>query len=179
MLASVHGQDSCMVHMHAHTFVRVNFGYYFPPPPHFPPPHVPSLCIPVGTGLNVLYPLQYNPPWFPQLSSLSISGAVQCLFPSVSSFRYTFLDCHTFLDVYFLKRSAVCNTFLLGAHPSKVPHPMGDLDPIKYMVSWFHPDQHLKWHLIGLAVFTGLTNVTNRQTDRPRYSCYSVWSAVK
>jgi len=26
---------------------------------------------------------------------------------------------------------------------------------------------------IGSAVFAGLTNVTNRQTDRPRYSSFS------
>jgi len=35
------------------------------------------------------------------------------------------------------------NTFPLGGQPRKLPLPLGDLDPIKYMVSWAlrHLDQ--------------------------------------
>ena len=38
------------------------------------------------------------------------------------------------------------------------------------MVTWVHQIQPPNGISIGLAVFAGLTNVTNRQTDRPRYS---------
>ena len=36
-------------------------------------------------------------------------------------------------------------------------------------VPWVHPSPNPKGILIGLAVFAGLTIVTDRPTDRPRY----------
>jgi len=54
--------------------------------------------------------------------------------------------------------------------PSKLPIPMGDLGP---SLTWFlGPTRVLNPNCfsIGSAVFAGLTTVTDRQTDRPRYS---------
>jgi len=59
--------------------------------------------------------------------------------------------------------------------PQKLPIPMGDLDPSN---TWFlRPIRVLSPNgiLIGSAIFAGLTTVTNRPTDRPRYSvCNSI-----
>ena len=41
---------------------------------------------------------------------------------------------------------------------------MGDLDPIEYLVPWAPPSTQRKRHLDQLAIFTGLTSVTDRQT---------------
>ena len=48
---------------------------------------------------------------------------------------------------------------------SKVPLTVGDLDPIYYVFPWTHPSPHSKRCLNGLAVFAGLTVVTERSTD--------------
>jgi len=50
---------------------------------------------------------------------------------------------------------------------SKWPIPVGDLDPIKYMIPWAHPSPKPKRHLDWFCRFAGLTTVTQRQTDRP------------
>ena len=55
--------------------------------------------------------------------------------------------------------------------PSKLPLYMGDLDPPSN--TWFRgPTRVLNPNgiSIGSAVFAGLTSVTGRQTDRPRYT---------
>ena len=51
--------------------------------------------------------------------------------------------------------------------PLKIAHFNGDLDPIEYMVPWIHPSPLSKRHHDRFSRFTGLTTVTDRQTDRP------------
>jgi len=51
--------------------------------------------------------------------------------------------------------------------PSKLPLPMGDMDPILYMVPWANPSPQPKRHLERCSRFVGLTSVTDQQTDRP------------
>ena len=57
-------------------------------------------------------------------------------------------------------------------NPQTCPFSLGDLDR-PHLVPWTHPSQPPNGMWIGSAVFAGLTNVTNRQTDkqtdRPRY----------
>jgi len=57
--------------------------------------------------------------------------------------------------------------------PSKWPLPMEDLDPHLIHGSLGPPEFSTKRHLDGSAVFAGRTSVTDRQTDRPRYSVSS------
>ena len=57
---------------------------------------------------------------------------------------------------------------------SKVPLPVEDLDPsVTWMVPWSYSSPHPKRHLSRFSRFCRLTVVTNRQTDRPRYSVCS------
>jgi len=53
---------------------------------------------------------------------------------------------------------------------SKMPLPVRRCDRHLITGSLGHPSQHLNGISIGSAVFAGLTIVTGRQTDRPRYS---------
>jgi len=56
--------------------------------------------------------------------------------------------------------------------PRKLPLPMGDLDPHLIHGSLDPPESVLNPNgiSIGSAVIAGLTSVTDRPTDRPRYS---------
>jgi len=71
--------------------------------------------------------------------------------------------------------------FLMGQTTPELPLPLGDLDPSN---TWFLGPTRVSLSnaiSIGSAVFAGLTNVTNKhtdrptdtQTDRPRYSVCS------
>jgi len=46
--------------------------------------------------------------------------------------------------------------------------------PHLYVVPWPHPSPHPNGISIGSTVFAGLLIVTDRPTDRPRYSCVTV-----
>jgi len=55
--------------------------------------------------------------------------------------------------------------------PQKLPIPMGDLDP--HLITWFPGPTHVlnpNGISICFTMFAGLTSVTDRPTDRPRYS---------
>ena len=55
--------------------------------------------------------------------------------------------------------------------PSKLPIPMGRCGPLSNTwFLWLTPVLNPNGILIGWAVFAGLTTLTDRQTDRPRYS---------
>jgi len=61
----------------------------------------------------------------------------------------------------------------MGPTLLKEPLPTGYMDSHLTDGSYGQPESAPNGILIGSAVFAKLTNVTNRQTDRPRYSACS------
>ena len=51
--------------------------------------------------------------------------------------------------------------------PQNCPFRWGIWNPIEYVVPWAHPSPQPNSISIGVAVFAGLTSVTDRPTDRP------------
>jgi len=57
--------------------------------------------------------------------------------------------------------------FNAADNPKIAPFSLGDRCPYLTMVHWAHLSQPPNSFSIGSVAFAGLTNVTNRQTDRP------------
>ena len=83
-----------------------------------------------------------------------------------------------FIPLAVYTTAETLNVFEWAGQPPKLHLPLGDLDPIQYVVYWAYPSQPLPNGISnGSAVVAGLMNVINRQTDsqtdRPRYSIRS------